>query len=104
MSDELTRRTGASPSAVFVFLFLAGVAFAMAWAEYLYATDYEKAGGHPPVVHARAGVVDLRRTPIGRVAERFQPRVGVWGGVAVFAAPGLVFLGGATWQFRRRRA
>ena len=103
MPDELTRRRGASPSGVFVLLFLAGVAFVMAGAEYLYTTDYEKAGGHPPVVHARAGVVDLRRTPIGRIAERVQPHAGVWGCVAVFAAPGLVFLGGAAWQFRRRR-
>jgi len=104
MPDELTRRTGASPLAVFICLFLAGTAFALAWVEYLYPSDYEKASGHPPVIHARAGVVDHRRTPIGRVAERFQPRVGVWGCVTIFAVPGLVFLGGAAWQFRRRRA
>ena len=104
MTDEPTRRTGASPSGVFVLLFLASLAFAMAITEYVYARDFERASGHPPVVHLRAGVVDLRRTPIGRVAEMVQPRAGVWGATSVFVAPGLVLLGGAAWLFRRKRA
>jgi hypothetical protein len=101
MTDELTRRSGASPSGVFVLLFLAGLAFAMAISEFVYASDYAKAGAHPPVVHSRAGVIDLRRTPIGRVAERVQPRAGVWGATAVFAAPGLLLLSGTLWLMRR---
>ena len=104
MSDEFDRRAGASQLGVFVLLFVAGIAFAMAITEYHYATDYARAGTHPPLVHSRAGVVDLRRTPIGRVAERVQPRAGVWGATAVFAAPGFVLLGGALWLFRRNKA
>jgi hypothetical protein len=104
MTDELERRTGASPSGVFVCLFLAGLAFAMAGSEFLYARDFERAGGHPAVIHSSAGTVDLRRMPIGRVAERVQPRAGVWGCVAVFATPGLAFLAAAAWQFRPRRS
>jgi hypothetical protein len=103
MSDEFDRRTGASPSGVFVLLFVAGIAFAMAISEFVYASDYAKAGMHPPVVHLRAGVVDLRRTPIGRVAESVQPRAGVWGATAIFAVPGLVLLSGALWLFRRKK-
>jgi hypothetical protein len=103
MTDEPIRRAGASPSGVFVLLFLASLAFAMALTEYDYATDYARAGTHPPVVHSRAGVIDLRRTPIGRVAERMVPETGVWGATAVFAAPGLVLLGGALWLFRRKK-
>lgn len=103
MSEEEDRRTGVSPSGVFVLLFLAGLAFAMAITEYVYATDYAKAGTHPPVVHSRAGVIDLRRTPIGRVAERVVPHAGVWGASAVFAAPGLVLVCGALWLFRRKK-
>jgi hypothetical protein len=102
MSDEPARRAGASPSGVFVLLFLASLAFAMALTEYVYARDFEHAGGHPPVVHSRAGVIDLRRTPIGRVSESMVPQAGVWGATAVFAAPGLVLLGGAAWLFRRK--
>ena len=104
MTEELERRAGASPSGVFVLLFIAGMLLAAAIAEYIYASDYARAGTHPPVVHSRAGVVDLRRTAIGRVAERVQPRAGVWGATAVFAAPGLVFLGGALLLFCRKRA
>jgi hypothetical protein len=103
MTDELERRSGASPSGIFVLLFLAGLAFATAVAEYVYASDYAKAGMHPPVVHSRAGRVEMRRTAIGRVAERVQPRAGVWGATAVFAVPGVLFLAGAIWMIRRRR-
>ena len=104
MTDELTHRAGASPSGVFVLLLLAAMAFAMAISEYVYARDFERAGGHPPVVHSRAGVIDLRRTPIGRVAERVQPSAGVWGSTAVFAVPGVFLLGGSLWLIRRGRS
>jgi hypothetical protein len=103
MTDELERRAGASPSGVFVCLFLAGVAFAMAGSEYLYVTGYDKMGGHPTFIYSRTVPPDLRRTPIGRVAEWGHPRFGRWGCVAVFATPGVAFLGATAWLLWRGR-
>jgi hypothetical protein len=101
--DELCRRAGASPPVVFVCVLLAGIALAIAISVYLYAADFERAGGHPVVVHSRAGVVDMRKNLIGDVAEWGVPRIGKWGCAAIFATPGVAFTAVAAWLLWRGR-
>jgi hypothetical protein len=101
MTDELERRTGTAAPLWFGCLFVALVLFAFAVSEYLYVTDYAAAGGrHPPVADKQ--VHQLRRSPFAKVAEWGYPRIGVWGCVAVFAAPGVALLGVAWWLKPRK--
>ena len=95
------RRAGASPTAVFALVLAAGFALALAVMEYRYAREFAKLGRHPPVVHTPRRQVVMRDIFIGTVAERVAPRAGVWGCVAVFAAPGAVCLGAAGWLLLR---
>jgi hypothetical protein len=86
----------------FACFFFALLLFAFAAAEYLYVTDYEAAGGkHPPIADKQ--VHQLRRSPFAKVAEWGYPRIGKWGCVAVFAAPGLALFGTAVWLKRRNQ-
>ena len=103
MSGRWGRRRGAASPLVFGCFVLACVAFALAWWEYRYVTKYEKMGGHPPYIYGRTMPLHVSRTVIGRVAEWGHPQYGRWGCVAVFATPGVVFLGAGVWFAWRRR-
>jgi hypothetical protein len=100
MTSELDRRDHSLPAWMacwFFGLLLLGLAVA----EYLYVTDYEKAGGHPPVEARQER--SIRRSPFAHVAEWGYPHVGVWGCVAIFAAPGAALVAGGEWLRRRKR-
>jgi hypothetical protein len=100
-AGEDKRRSRASPTLVFVLVLAAGFALALAVIEYQYARDFAALGRHPPVVHTSRSVVVMRDVFIGRVAESVEPRAGVWGCDAVFAAPGLVCLTAAAYLLLR---
>ena len=100
MTGELDRVDGRSPvPAWFACWLFALLLLAFAVSEYLYVTDYEQAGGHPPVEKSQERAV--RRSPYAHVAEWCYPHVGKWGCVAVFAAPGLALA--ATGELLRKR-
>ena len=100
-AGEDKRRAPASPLLVFVLVLAAGFALALAVIEYQYARDFAALGRHPPVVHTSRSLVVMRDIFIGRVAESVEPRAGVWGCVAVFAAPGLACLTAAAYFLLR---
>ena len=101
MTSELNRRNH-NPMPAWMACWFFGLLFlAFAVSEYLYVTDYEKAGGHPPV--AKDQERSVRRSPVAYVTEWGYPRIGTWGCVAVFAVPGTVFAATGEWLRRRDR-
>jgi hypothetical protein len=85
MTSELNRPDRTSLPFWAGLWFFGLVFVALAVAEYLYVTDYEKTGGHPPVPKEQERAV--RRSIYAKVAEWGHPRFGTWGCVAIFALP-----------------
>jgi hypothetical protein len=101
MTSELNRRNHNSLPAWMACWFFGLFLLGLAVSEYLYVTDYEKAGGHPPV--AKEQERSIRRSPFAHVAEWGYPHIGVWGCVAIFAVPGATLVATGEWLRRRVR-